>query len=76
MLNLIRKLFVNKKKDFIFEGKDGAPDVRYYYQGTKLIINKEDAIDRAIWVLNNSISEMKKDELFKQELRRIKNENR
>lgn len=65
-----------KQEEPCYKGKDGAPDVRYHYQGSKLIVNKEDALDRAIWVMNNSIKEIKEDKKFIQELNAIRKQKK
>ena len=44
-----------------------APQVRYYYKGSSLTVNKEDALDRAIYVMNEGISEYRKEQLKNKE---------
>lgn len=64
MFNFVKNLIkVNKKEQwFIFSCEDkAAPIVRYKYVGSSLIIKKEDAMARAIYVLNEGVSDWKND---------------
>lgn len=64
IITRLKNLFTMSKKDVWFElpcqNKD-APIVRYHYRGSSLIINKEDALERAIFVLNDGIKNWKEE---------------
>lgn len=70
MIKWIKSLLANKKKQdwYIMPCNDTkAPKVRYYYKGSSLTVNKEDALDRAIYVMNEGISEYRKEQLKNKE---------
>lgn len=63
MIKKLLNYFFGKKKEkwFYFENKDpNCPHVRYRYQGTRLEVNKEDALDRALYILNKDMNEIRK----------------